>query len=228
MELSKKGSERTGQRSRPSVSPKKAGQSIIESMMVVLFACFLFLAVFQISQAFAAKSIMSHAAARGARSRSVGFNRFQVAKVIDLAAIPASGKRVQPPTAGQDLYLRQLISGKVGAVWDAALANTRTTGSGGIERSLLPIYMSCVNTERADYVLDYANWERLTRTITDGDRIRIDVSIGLPAVIGNDELLTGAFIDSGQRAGYAKGILTVHAQAEIEAHAPLYLEETGE
>lgn len=217
-----------GSHSHPSVPFKKAGQAIIESMVVVLFACFLFLAIFQISQAFAAKSIMSHAAARGARARAVGFNRFQVAKVIDLAAIPVSGKRLQPATAGMNLYLRQLISGKVGDVWDAALANTSTSGSGGVEQSLLPIYMSCVNTERADYILDYANWVRLSRTISDGNPIRVDVSIGLPAVIGNEELLEGQFIDVGQRAGYAKGILTVHAQAEIEAHAPLYLEETGE
>lgn len=228
MELSKKTSERTERRFNPFASRKKAGQAIIESVIVVLFACFLFLALFQISQAFAAKSIMSHAAMQGARSRAVGFNRFQVAKVIDLSAIPVSGKRLQPPTAGFDLYLRQLISGKVGDVWDAALANTRTSANSGIERSLLPIYMTCVNTERADYVLDYANWKRLDRSISDGDPIRVDVSIGLPTVIGSDELLEGRFLDSGQRAGYAKGILTVHAQAEIEAHAPLYLEETGE
>ena len=50
--------------------------------------CVIFMGIFQVSQLAVAREVLHHAAARGARARSVGFNAFMVQKSVRVAAIP--------------------------------------------------------------------------------------------------------------------------------------------
>ena len=67
---------------------------------MVALVCLCFFGVFQISQLFASQEVLNYAAGRGARARTVGFNRFMVYKTIQVGAIPNAGRLVNPVYAG--------------------------------------------------------------------------------------------------------------------------------
>ena len=88
----------------------RAGQSLVESCLVIGLTCLLFFGLLQISQLFAAREVLYHAAARGARAKTVGFNRWMVTKAVRVGAIPNAGRMLVPE------YEREQPSELVGLV----------------------------------------------------------------------------------------------------------------
>ena len=74
----------------------EAGQSLVESCLVIALISFIFMGLFQISRLSAAREVLQHAAARAARARTVGFNAWMVPKVVRVAAIPNAGRMTEP------------------------------------------------------------------------------------------------------------------------------------
>jgi len=199
------------------------GQAMIESIAVMLLTCICFFGIFQMAQGFADKTILSHAAARAARARTVGFNTWMVAKVARVAAIPAAGRRVTPASAGVDPILRGLIaSGDPGAIWDAALTSAPSTQNASLERSLIPMYLDSINGPRAENILNYEGWDKMvvdTQEDLLGDQGQIDVSVRmrLPLMVNLDALREGEMDEGGEEAVIRSNFL-------IEQHAAFYLE----
>ncbi len=122
----------------------KRGQAMIETVLAVLFISILFLSAFQFSQMLTARTVLDHAAARAARSKSVGFNEFMCLKTARSAMIPVSGKRLWPETL---------------------LQNT--------EAYIIPAYLDADTPADARGLLDYEYWDTTDYDFTDsGTRVR--------------------------------------------------------
>ena len=78
--------------------------------MAVALICLIFMGLLQISELFAAREILNHAAARGARARAVGFNWFMVEKAVRVAAIPNAGKMVTPAFENDDTAIEGMVT----------------------------------------------------------------------------------------------------------------------
>ena len=114
---------------------ERAGQSLIESCIVLAVICLVFFTVFQISQLFASQEILDYAAARGARARTVGFNHFMVYKTIRVGAIPNAGVLINPAYAGGPSQEHVL------------------------DRARIPLYLGGQNQGVLNAILDYADWD---------------------------------------------------------------------
>jgi len=115
----------------------RSGQGLIESCLVMALVCLVFFAVFQISQLFASQEILDYAAQRGARARTVGFNRYMVEKTIRVGAIPNVGPMVNPVYQG-------------GPAREHAL-----------EAARIPLYLGEENQGRLRAILDYESWDTI-------------------------------------------------------------------
>jgi len=210
------------------VFSRRSGQAMIESVLVIILICLCFLAIFQYANLFAAKAVLSHAAARAARSRAVGFNHWMVEKSARVAAIPASGRRLTPPSAGVDNAITTALSeNRVGDIWDLALdSSTRSTGT-QMEIGRIPDYMDSINDPTADNLLDYELWDALTVDIdepinlngTTPGTLRVTVRQRHPLLIALAPLAEGELRDAqGEDIG-------IEGFFSIESHYPLYLED---
>ncbi len=110
------------------------GQSLIESCIVIAVLCLLFMGMFQVSQLFMAQEILSFAAGRGARAKSVGFNEFMVFKTVRVATIANAGQMTYPGVDGGPAQQRAL------------------------ERSSIPLYLGSDRHRRLSSILDYEDW----------------------------------------------------------------------
>lgn len=119
---------------------RRRGQAMVESIIVLLVLCLLLFAFLQAAISMGGREILHHAAARAARARSVGFNSWMAEKSARVAAIPVSGR-----------FLAENVgwSPADGAVSD-------------FELSRIPEYLASENHARAEYVLDYDEWEKGT------------------------------------------------------------------
>jgi hypothetical protein len=115
----------------------RSGQGLIESCIVMAVVCLIFFCVFQISQLFAAQEVLDYAAGRGARARTVGFNRFMVYKTIRVGAIPNAGLLVNPAHQG-------------GPAQDHAMEVAR-----------IPLYLGAQNYLQLKAILDYRDWDSI-------------------------------------------------------------------
>ena len=105
--------------------------------------CVLLFGFLQAALALGGREILHHAASRAARARAVGFNSWMATKAARVAAIPVSGK---------------LLAEDLG--W------TPADGSpAAFERARIPDYLSAENHERADWVLNYEEWEKGTLSV---------------------------------------------------------------
>ena len=171
---------------------------MIESVFVIILICLCFLAIFQYANLFAAKAVLSHASARAARARTVGFNPWMVEKSARVAAIPASGRRLTPAFAGAQL-----------------------------EAGRIPDYMDSINDPTAQNILDYELWDALSVDIEeplnlDGDspgKLRVTVRQRHPLLIALGPLAEGELRDAQGEDLALEGFFS------IESHYPLYLED---
>lgn len=209
----------------------KGGQAMIESVFVIILTSLIFLALFQYANLFSSKIILTHAAARAARCRSVGFNQWMVVKSARVAAIPASGKRLTPEHAGVDPAITAALQrNRVTDIWDLALhSNTRSPGT-MLERGLIPEYMGSINHPTAEHLLDYEHWETLSvnideDTVLDGKTpglAVVDVRMRYPFLISLQALREGELRNPEQDAAMA-----LEGHFEIENQYPLYLEDAN-
>ena len=151
---------------------------MIESLMAIGLICLIFFGAMQISQMFAAREILYHAAARGARAKTVGFNQWMVRKAIHVAAIPISGPMLTPQVDPQDPTIVAAIEASKGAgalidPWLDVMAGRLVPSSARyqMERALIPEFMGADHVHQARSILDYDAWQN--------DLIRHGIS-GLP------------------------------------------------
>jgi len=124
-------------------TPRRAGQAYLETLLALLVLCVLLFGFLQAALALGGREILHHAASRAARARAVGFNSWMATKAARVAAIPVSGK---------------LLAEDLG--W------TPADGSpAAFERARIPDYLSAENHERADWVLNYEEWEKGTLSV---------------------------------------------------------------
>jgi hypothetical protein len=112
------------------------GQALVESCIVIALICLLLAGFFQLSQLYAAKEVSFHAAFRGARAKTVGFNDFMIAKVVRICTIPNAGNMTFPETSGGPL------------------------GQMAIERGMIPLYLAS-DWHMLDGILQYEDWENI-------------------------------------------------------------------
>lgn len=202
---------------------------MIESVFVIILACFCFLAIFQYANLFAAKAVLAHAATRAARARAVGFNQWMVTKSARVAAIPACGKRITPAYAGVDQAITEALShNRVGEIWDLALeSSTRSPGT-QLEVARLPDYMDSENDPSGASVLDYELWDTLSVDIQEQANLdglaatRLCVTVRQPYPL----LTSLAPMADGELQSAREGeSVALEGFYTIESHYPLYLED---
>ncbi len=211
---------------------RRAGQSYVETALVVMLVSFVFFGLFQLAQVFAAHEILHHAAQRAARSRTVGFNRWMVAKVARVAAIPNAGAMIEPEETLIDPAVQAAIRElRPGALWDLFLGATPRSARVEIERARIPEYLASPHYAHAAYILDYADWDGI-RHDHHGDIVNEEGETPLsfetrvrqrfPLLIAMHRAFYAPEPDSDgtDRVGLS-------GRVEIESHFPLYLDDRG-
>ena len=88
----------------------KAGQAMVESILVLFFLFLAFYTVFQFADNFRAKLLVDYAASRVARARTVGMNDYMLEKTADIATMAAAGECHTRKADGERLYTGDLIN----------------------------------------------------------------------------------------------------------------------
>lgn len=201
---------------------------MIESVFVIIVICLVFLSAYQYAHLFACKTVLTHAAARAARARSVGFNQWMIEKSARVAAIPASGRRLTPPSSGLDPAIAAALGqNRVGDVWDASLRATARSPGTQMEVARIPDYMDSVNDPTGAELLDYELWDALTVDIheppnltgTNPGKLTVRIRQRHPLLIALEPLADGELRDAAGDTFALGGFFT------IESHYPLYMED---
>jgi len=212
----------------------RRGQAMIESCIVIIFLCLLFVGLFQLAHAYVSREVLNHAAARAARSRTVGFNRWMVEKTARVAAIPNAGPMTQPVIPGTDQTLANALANmQPGQFWDFALRSTPTAPTLATELARIPDYLASDNNPRAAAILDYQNWNSIVTpppTIGAGvvsdpaaaSLITAEVSQENPLLLALSDLAAGNLVPTN---GSERLSLTGHYT--IEEHYTLYLDDNN-
>lgn len=200
---------------------------MIESVFVIILTCLCFLAIFQYAHLFACKTVLNHAATRAARARAVGFDRETVARSMRVAAIPASGRRLTPPSTGVDPAITGALRlNRVGAIWDLALRSSARSPGTQIEVARVPDYMDSINEATGEQILNYELWEALSLDLdepldaggTTPGTLTATVRQRHPLLLALEPLAEGALSDAAGRDVALEGFFS------IESHYPLYME----
>ena len=194
----------------------RAGQAMIESVVVILALSLVFFCAAQYSDVLRTKLLLGHAAARAARARAVGMNEYMAEKSARVALIPVSGKRLVPSGSDIGADAAPTYAERAGDAISAALRAPAGSAAEYAELWRVPAYLASRDESYARGILDYELWGR-TRIEPGGGqspRIRSRVSQLRPAFPGLSRLL-GLEENRENRLDGA---------AEIENHAALYLE----
>jgi hypothetical protein len=201
---------------------QRAGQSLIETCVVLGLVCLLFFGLLQVSQLSAAREVLYHAAARAARAKTVGFNAWMVRKCVLVASIPNSGRLLTPDFENIDPLLRDLVATRrPGEAWDEVLANTQPSSlQYSLERARIPDFLDAENEARARYVLDYEGWDGLsTPSLAPGSAAATNRIVEM--FVGQRYNLWVPL----HRAFYAADSVNLEGTSRIENHYPLYLDD---
>lgn len=211
---------------KPIEDCRRAGQSLIESCIVIALVCLIFMAVFQVTLIFSAREILHHASARGARAKTVGFNHWMVTKAVRVASIPNAGRMEEPEFVNEDPGLRAAIAGTPtsGRLWERLLGVTPSSLQYNIERARIPEYLAAQNYPRAAYVLDYDRWHTIR---WDSSTYTVDPDGG---VIPSSTVHVRARQDYPlmvpmHRTFYADGSIELEGETWLENHYPLYIDD---
>ncbi len=201
---------------------------MIESCFVLILICLAFFLFFQLCHAFASRDVLDHAAARAARARTVGFNRWMVRKAMRVAAIPNAGRMLEPADidAGNDPVLTQALRWMTpGEVWDMAIRSAPTSPKIAVESARIPDYLASPHEGQAAVILDYEKWDEVSFQ-QDGlfalglsDTIRVRVRQPLDMLISVVRAATGVL------DGRSPETLRLEGTAEIESHYSHYLDD---
>ncbi len=209
---------------------------MLESLIAMILICVIFFGAMQISQMFAHKEILYHAAARGARAKTVGFNYWMVRKAIWVSAIPNSGKMITPDYDEAEAHaaLRSAITRSQGAdgiliaPWTNILSGKIRSSSTlhNLEEALIPEFMATANHERGKHILNYEGWEN--------DLIHYNCASF--AIDDTGSVMPNIFAEVNvwqiytnwlplHKTYYSGDSLTLTAVSTIENHYPLYLND---
>ncbi len=200
----------------------RAGQSLIESMIVVAITCLIFFGLFQVSQLYAAKAVLTYTANAAARSRMVGFNDFMVYKVTRAASIPNAGPIDNPDVARGGAMAGMIGSRTPGALWSFALGTGQPASPQyQVEQSRIPLYLGATRWGDLPAILDYENWDDIHYAEGGGS---VDLIL---ARVRQEYELRWPFV----RAFYADDRVRMDSSGASdyivrEKHYPLYLEDT--
>ncbi len=190
---------------------------MIEACLAMFIICLVFFGLFQVSQLAAAREILHHAAARGSRAKTVGFNEFMVSKSIRVAAIPNAGRIIAPEFINEDLTLRHMLATMPkGQLWDEVLTDADPASlQRDLERARIPEYMASENHARSDFILDYEDWHSIgwSTPRDNNEIIELDVHQQYPLRIPMS------------RAFYANTNVNLHGISSLENHHPLYIDD---
>jgi hypothetical protein len=210
-----------------SVSKKQhcRGQSIIESCIAIGLICVMFIGVLQVSQMYAAREVLHHTAARGARAKTVGFSWWMVRKAIRVASIPNAGRLIEPAFDNEDPALRSLMQKNPhpGDLWTAALGVTPASLQFNLERALIPEYMYAAYRERANYVLNYEGWDRIHAD--HGESAIIDGAISAAPEVTIKVWQSYTNWLNLPRTFYSGDSVSLHAEYSMENHSSVYLDD---
>jgi len=204
---------------------------MIESVFIIILTSLVFLTIFQYATLFSSKIILSHAAARAARCRTVGFSEWMVEKSARVASIPAAGKRLEPVSVGIDPAISEAMQqNRIGDIWDLALRSNAHSPGTVLERGRVPDYLGSVETPSAQYILDYERWDSLSVNIDeslsmDGSApgtATVEVEMHFPLLISLRALLDGELSDTEKN-----GSMAMKGYFKIENHYPLYIEDAN-
>jgi len=190
-------------------------ETLIESCIVTGVICLIFLALFQLSQLFAAKEVLNYAAGRGARARTVGFNRFMVWKTVRVGSIPNAGLMVSPEFERSEASWGIGTPSELWDTWHKALTEIPASEQFGIEASRVPLYLGADWDSQLPAILDYDIWDTVeipdpvddTTRATMSQTVRQEYPLRLPM----------------HRAFYDDDNIELSAEASLENHSSLYL-----
>ena len=97
-------------RTRGHTASRRAGQAMVESILVLALLCLVFFAVYEYANLLTAHTVLDYAAARAARARAVGFNDFMVTKTVRVATLATAGRCLVTDDAGRSLSTGALVS----------------------------------------------------------------------------------------------------------------------
>ena len=214
------------------------GQAMIESCIVIVFLCLLFMGLFQLAHAYVSREVLYYAAARAARAKTVGLNQWMVEKTMRVAAIPNAGRLVEPVVPGQDAALANALATlSPGQIWDFALKASPRSPTIDTELARVPEYLASDNEARAHHILDYDLWDTI------GENGYPEISVGAGAIIDPSagslitarvkqphELLValGALTaDDLNGLQQAPGNVLLIGSYQIEDHYSLYLDDSN-
>jgi hypothetical protein len=201
---------------------------MIESVFVVILTCLCFVAIFQYANVFACKTVLNHAATRAARAVFLCSAPSVGQPNAGLTAIPASGRRLTPPSAGVDPAITAALrNNRVGDIWDLALrSSTRAPGT-QLEVARVPDYMDSINEPTGEQILNYELWDELALDVDeplslDGatpGTLTVTVRQRHPLLIALAPLAEGELRDA------AGADIALEGFYSIESHYPLYMED---
>lgn len=207
--------------SRRRFGPRE-GQSLVESCLMICLIALIFAGLFQISQIFAAREVLYHAAARGARAKTVGLNWWMVEKAIRVASIPNAGRLVAPSFVNQDAALEQMVQTlRPGTLWQRVLGIVPSSLQYNLERARIPEYLDSYNILRSNYVLDYDEWDTVQG---DHETPVLPPGMSTPLLtvrVGQDYPLR----IPAHRSFYAADSVRLTGESVLENHYPLYLDD---
>ncbi|MCX6996531.1 MAG: pilus assembly protein [Kiritimatiellaeota bacterium] len=193
----------------------RAGQRLIESCLVVVVLCLLLFGMLQVSHLYMVSEVLDYAATAGARAHSVGFNAFMVEKTIQVAAIPASGRMLNPSMASVAVANPVWGTQRVGWLWDFALrSHPDSRQFNDIERVRIPEYLGAEWWQRYGY-LNYEAWDNhalqafMFETADSVEaRVQLEVPVRFPF----------------HRAFYGADMVPYESKVTMENHYPMYLQ----
>jgi len=200
---------------------------MVESIIVMVMACLVFFSVFQYANLLSARLVLTHAATRAARAKTVGLNHWMVEKSARAAAIPVSGKCLTEfPDAPVNTGAMLLNRGSQGRVWNAALRSSPRSARAQFELARIPDYMDSENSPTSEEILNYERWRSLTVSVdepldfdgTSPGQLSVTVRQGQPLLIS---LLA---LSQGELRATDGDEMRVRGAYSIESHYPLYME----
>lgn len=179
------------------LSSSKAGQTLIESVLVIALICLIFFGLFEVSQLFAHKEVLDYAAGRGARAKTVGFNQFMVFKTVRVGAIPNAGRLISPGYNG-------------GPASEYA-----------VETPLIPLYLGSRNAGELPAIMNYEEWDGSHDVTYASPVFLADGTLHME--VRQQVPLKYPF----HRAFYADDSVDMTGQSRIDNHYELYIDDRG-
>ncbi len=197
----------------------KAGQSLIESCIIIAVMCVLFFSLFQLAHVFVAREFLFYAASRGVRARTVGFNQFMTWKTVRVGAIPNAGKLISPEFESPVSDWSTLTPAGLWATWTMGLNQQLVDPQYSVERSRIPLYLGGTSYNQLPPILDYEDWD----TVDIQGPIENFATRMVSAMAVQDVPLRYPF----HRLFYADDFVTMSGEAHMENDYVLYLEQFG-